>query len=145
MDEDIKYDLFMFTKDKKNTIYKFSYCLILMMIIGIVIMFTFDYQSYYQTQLEVIKEENDYKFKLLIRQKDLETITLHNKFILNNEVYTYTLLQIDENCLIDEFGECYRVVYIDTMINNDYLINNNVIDIKVESTKQKIYSYLLNF
>lgn len=112
----------------------------------IILIFNVKYDLYYITKGFIIKEENNYFIKIYSELNDIKKIIKGSKLKINNKNYKYDIVKINNELLIDNLNMInYKEVIIYVPIDNNELILNNVLDIKIKYDERLISNIVYNF
>lgn len=113
-------------------------CYIISMIIlltGLLVFIScFKYNPYINLKAIVIKENNSYYLKTLVTQEQFNDIN-QNNLIINDKKYKYKIKHISDEYISDERYNKYYEILLETEIEENLVINNNIIDINIEKPK----------
>lgn len=133
-------DIEIILKRKKYpNIYKIGYIISIIICIFIYIIFTYKYQTYYITKGKI----TDNKLQILVSIDELSFIEQNNKITINDKVYYYKLINIDENLYVDESYNNYKYLYL--KIDNLSNIENYVYEVKISKENKILAEYLKNY
>lgn len=94
----------------------------------------YQYHSYNNLKVKILKDGNDYYLKALILEENINNIN-NTYLIINNKKYKYKVKSISEDYLLDEKYNKYYEVLIESKIDSNLIINNNIIDASIEMPK----------
>ena len=138
MDEILELDLII-DKKKYAKIYDFNYVLLMVLLIFIYVIFTYQYQSYYFTKGKMLHNE----LILLVNINDLKYLEGNNVISIDNVNYTYRLTAIEPELYVDENYDNYQYVHL--KIDNLTNIDNYVYEVKIPKEKQILAKYLKRY
>ena len=108
-------------------IYSWTIILILLLIISIFICYKFNFEYFYHNNF--IYKNNT--LSCIVYKNDLEKITKNNEIIINNKKYNYKILSISEPTINNINLEPYFEILIDTNLDNNLKIDNNIVKFKI--------------
>lgn len=127
-------------KKLPNIYYLFFIFPILIMII----IFYLDFTSYYNGNFIVKKIDSSYVLSFYITKEDLIYILTNNQFIFNDKEYKYWNIKISEENYLDDKNNIVKLVYLESDLENIYLIDNYMISAKIKKERKKIISYIID-
>lgn len=125
--------------------FKIKYYMISMFIlIGALFIFItfFEYTSYINLKAIVKKDNDGYYLKTLIQEQNFNDIN-KNYLIINDKKYKYKIKNISEGYILDENYNKYYEVLLETKINSNLIIDNNIVDINIEKNKTTILKQII--
>ena len=131
------FDNYLFV-NKCHKIYKINYILIVIILITIYIIFTYQYQTYYQVKGKMI----DNKLEIKIYVKDIPYAVNNDHLLIDNKTYDYQIIDIS-NLYIDDDDNNYCYLYLE--IINLYNIDNYVYEIKFPKENKRLIAYLKDY
>lgn len=113
------------------------YTIILLIIITILFLVSFNYKYYkYDNYLSIIGMDDSYYISLYVLDKDIYSVTNSKIYFENKEIKVKNITISEEYYLSDL--KPYKLVKIYTDLGIDNLIINNVVNIKVRHEKTTI-------
>lgn len=113
------------------------YTIILLIIITILFLVSFNYKYYkYDNYLSIIGMDDSYYISLYVLDKDIYSVTNSKIYFENKEIKVKNITISEEYYLSDL--KSYKLVKIYTDLGIDNLIINNVVNIKVRHEKTTI-------
>lgn len=109
-------------------IYSWTIILILSLLVGIFICYKFKFEYFYHNSS--IYKNNTLSF--IVYKSDLEKITSNHKIIINKKEYNYKILNISEAMINNINLEPYFEILIDTKLENNLKIENNIVKFKIK-------------
>ena len=109
-------------------IYSWTIILIISLLLSIFVCYKFKFEYFYQNN-SIYK---DNKLSFIVYQSDLEKITNNHKVIVNKKEYNYKILEISEPIINNINLEPYFEILIDTKLDKNLKINNNIVKIKIK-------------
>lgn len=83
-----------------------------------------------------------YLLKIKTSINDLMTISKNKSIVINNCEYMYQIYQIDSNIIYENNNE-YQIVYLKIFnLEEDYLINNFSLNVKIPKDSKVLIDYL---
>lgn len=128
----------------RNRIPIHNYLIIILKFIFIVfslIIFFYNYTSYYSNNGIITKVDDRYYLKVKVLIDDIQNIKLNNQLKINNHMYQYKCKDLDNNLYIDN-NRNYKYLFLEVS-TNQFNQENYLIDFKIELKKQTILKYLL--
>lgn len=125
--------------------FKIKYYMISMFIlIGALFIFItfFEYTSYTNLKAIVKKDNEGYYLKTLIQEQNFNDIN-KNYLIINDKKYKYKIKNISEGYILDENYNKYYEVLLETKINSNLIIDNNIVDINIKKNKTTILKQII--
>lgn len=98
------------------------------------VLLSIPYHSYINLTAVLIKEQNSYYLRTLVLEEQIENIN-QKKLIINNQKNKYKIKNISEEFILDEKYNRYYEVILETAIEQELIINNNIINISIELPK----------
>lgn len=103
---------------------------------------TFEYQTSFQTHSKILNFNSYYYLELLIPEEEVNTITNHNKMIMNNKEYIYHIHKINPN-IVDVNNNNYQFVYLEIEnLEEKYQKNGYQVEVKFLKEEKKIIDYI---
>lgn len=109
-------------------IYSWTIILILSLLVSIFICYKFKFEYFYYNNS--IYKNNTLSF--IVYQNDLEKIINNHKIIINKKEYNYKILNISETMINNINLEPYFEILIDTKLENNLKIENNIVKFKIK-------------
>ena len=78
------------------------------------------------------------------QKEDLKYILTNDQFIFNDKKYRYWNIRISEENYLDDKNNIVKLVYLESNLENIYLIDNYMISTKIKKEKKKIIYYLID-
>ena len=104
---------------------------------------TLNYQNFFHIHSKVTKLNSYYVLEVLIPVKEVNQIIKQNTLIIGENKYNYKIYKIEDN-IIYENNNNYQKIYLDVInLNDEYLINNYRIEIKIPSENKSIIKFLV--
>jgi len=94
---------------------------------------------------EVVEYNDNYKLALYINPYKTNFIKNNNSLIIDNKYYEYKIDFIEKDYIISESMNQYIKIYIDIDLKSSDKINNNILQVKILESDQKIICYLKNY
>ena len=113
-------------------------------ILIMIIIFYLDFTSYYNGNFVVKKNDYSYDLCFYITKEDLKYILNNDPFIFNDKKYRYWNIRISEENYLDDKNNIVKLVYLESNLENIYLIDNYMISTKIKKEKKKIIYYLID-
>ena len=113
-------------------------------ILIMIIIFYLDFTSYYNGNFIVKKIDSSYVLSFYITKEDLIYILTNNQFIFNDKEYKYWNIKISEENYLDDKNNIVKLVYLESDLENIYLIDNYMISAKIKKERKKIISYIID-
>jgi len=132
-------DLKIFEKNFQNReIDIMPYIMVISIFIGILIVtiiFNNNLRNYYILNGRVI----DKKIVAVVNNDELSKIEENNEFLIerNNHIFTYKIFKINN------LDNLYNEIFLESEIPDEYLVDNNVIKLKIVTKKTTIFDYLI--
>ena len=120
-------------------------------IISLVFIFTallisqLNYKKYYKSIGQVLKEENIYYLSLYLYPHKLNIIKKNNKLIIDDYEYNYSIEKIENEYFIANDYNSYLKVDLNINLKEEDKIVNNVLEVKILESNQKIFYYIKNY
>ena len=120
-------------------------------IISLVFIFTallisqLNYKKYYKSIGQVLKEENIYYLSLYLYPHQLNIIKKNNKLIIDDYEYNYSIEKIENEYFIANDYNSYLKVDLNINLKEEDKIVNNVLEVKILESNQKIFYYIKNY
>lgn len=123
----------------------------LFIIISIIIFITFivlgqfKYKKYFQIIGQVVEKEKRYQLSLYLNPYQLNIIKNNNELFIDNLKYSYSIDYIADGYIIsDSCYNCLNVV-LDINLKNKDRIVNNLLEVKLLESNEKLFYYLKNY
>ena len=135
-------DLDIFNKSIKNREINITpYVIVLSIFISIlviVIIFNNSVRNYLVLKGNVV----DKRVVVTVNNDELNKVVENNKIIIerNNHIFTYKVFKINN---LNDSNYLYSEVILETEIPEEYLIENNIIKVKIVTRKTTIFDYLI--
>lgn len=123
---------------------KIYYLFFIFPIIIMIIICYLDFTSYYQGNFIVKKIDNNFVLTTYIAKEDLIYILQSNYFIFNDKKYTYHNIEVSEENYLDDKNNIVKLVYLESDLENIYLIDNYIINVKIKKESKKILLYIVD-
>lgn len=123
---------------------KIYYLFFIFPILIMIIIFYLDFTSYYNGNFIVKKIDSSYVLSFYITKEDLIYILTNNQFIFNDKEYKYWNIKISEENYLDDKNNIVKLVYLESDLENIYLIDNYMISAKIKKERKKIISYIID-
>ena len=91
----------------------------------------FNYYPYINLKAIVQVENNNYYLRTLVSEEQINDIN-QNKLIINGNGYKYKVKNISSEYILDEKYNKYYEVLLESKIDSNLVINNNIIDINIQ-------------
>ena len=137
MSDDFELDYILYHRSLPQ-IYRISYLLTTIIIIAIIIIFTFKYQTYYVTKGKMI----DNQLEIIINIDDLKYLN-RNVLYIDNKKYQFKVKMISKELVIDSEYNNYRYAYLE--VSNLTNIDNYVYEVKIPKENKIIAKYLKDY
>lgn len=126
-------------RNKYPKIYNISLIILAIISIFIYVIFTYKYQSYYQTKGKIQNNE----LIVIVDLNDLKYFVDNTILLIDNQEYSYQVNNIDDNIYIDDNYNNYTYIHLKvSMLKN---INNYVYEIKVKKENKTLAKYLKEY
>lgn len=134
-------DTYIIQNRKPKLISEVFICNILILILLVVyVINNFTYTFYFSQTSKMRYVDNKFLLVINTQISNIETITKNRKIIINNKEYMYCIEKIEDD--IDYNGE-YQNIYLKIYnLEDDYLIDNYRVDVKILKGRKKIIDYL---
>lgn len=134
-------DTYIIQNRKAKLISEVFICNILILILLVVyVINNFTYTFYFSQTSKMRYVDNKFLLVINTQISNIETITKNRKIIINNKEYMYCIEKIEDD--IDYNGE-YQNIYLKIYnLEDDYLIDNYRVDVKILKGRKKIIDYL---
>jgi len=133
-------DVILQRKSFNIKIYIFFLMIFLTLLLAILL--SISYHSYINLTAVLVKEQNSYHLRTLVLEEQIENINQKN-LIINNKKNKYKIKNISEEFILDEKYNRYYEVVLETKIEQDLIINNNIINISIELPKETFFQKLI--
>ncbi|MBE6144444.1 MAG: hypothetical protein E7169_02605 [Firmicutes bacterium] len=133
-------DVILQRKSFNIKIYIFFLMIFLTLLLAILL--SISYHSYINLTAVLVKEQNSYHLRTLVLEEQIENINQEN-LIINNKKNKYKIKNISEEFILDEKYNRYYEVVLETKIEQDLIINNNIINISIELPKETFFQKLI--
>jgi len=117
----------------------------IIIIIALLLITQLKYKKYYQTNGQVIKENNIYQLSLYLDPYKLKIFKNNNKIIINEKEYIYNIKSISDEYIISNDLKNYVKVILDINLNKEDKIVNNILNLKILESNKKIIYYLKDY
>ena len=130
----------LYSKDYKITTYLF--------IIFVLILFSaytlsnYNYKTFYYTYGIINNIDDKYYLVVLNDINDNSYLINNNHLFIDNNKYLYQIYKIEEELKIEE-NLNYQIFYLDINLEQKYLKNNLIVNIKILKEDKPIIKYLL--
>jgi len=114
-------------------------------LLALLIILQINYKKYYQIIGQVVEYNDNYKLALYINPYKTNVIKNNNSLIIDNKYYEYKIDFIEKDYIISESMNQYIKIYIDIDLKSSDKINNNILQVKILESDQKIICYLKNY
>lgn len=94
----------------------------------------FKYYPYINLKAIVQIENNNYYLRTLVDEEQIDDIN-QNIVIINGNEYKYKVKNISGEYILDERYNKYYEVLLESKIDSNLVINNNIIDINIQKPK----------
>ena len=110
---------------------------IFIIILLVIILFNNNLKKYYAINGKVV----DNKILVLVNNDELKYIVENKELLIerNNHIFTYKIFKINNQ---NNSNYLYNEVFLETT-PNEYLIENNIIKLKIITDKTTIFDYLI--
>lgn len=107
-------------------------------ILIVTILFNNNLRSYYVLNGKVI----DKKIEVIVDNNGLEKINENEELLIerNNHIFTYKIFKINN---LENSNSIYSEVFLESEIPSEYLIDNNIIKLRIVTKKSTIFDYLI--
>lgn len=137
MSNDLEIDLILYHK-KIPMIYHATIIITSIVLLSLIIVFTYKYQTYYITKGKVTNN----KLEILIDINDLKYLN-NNTLYIDNKKYSFKLTKISKEIYNDNLFNTYKYAYLS--IDNLTNIDNYVYEIKIPKEKKTLAKYLKDY
>ena len=125
-------------RKRYSIFYHAGVILVVILMICLLVIFTYKYQSYYLTLGTMI----DGKLELLVNIDDMKYVTGNDRLYIESDDYTYQVFKIDEKLYRDESYNNYKNIYL--VVDNLNNIDNYVYEIKIPKEYKSLAYYIKN-
>ena len=139
--DNIELDLILDRK-KYPYIYSVTFIIITNIIISLIISLTCNYKTYYKVLGKVVYN-NNYLLEIPCEYNNIEYIINNNTLSINNKIYNYNIINVDNNLYVTQENINYLLVYLS--YNEIPKINNLVLEVKILKENKKIIYYILDY
>lgn len=139
--DNIELDLILDRK-KYPYIYSITFIIITNIIIFLIISLTYNYKTYYKVLGKVVYN-NNYLLEIPCEYNNIEYIINNNTLSINNKIYNYNIINVDNNLYVTQENINYLLVYLS--YNEIPKINNLVLEVKILKENKKIIYYILDY
>lgn len=130
---------------KTNFIIKLFIIISIIMFITALVISQFKYEKYLKLIGQVVVEEKNYKLSLYLNPYQLDIIKKNNKLVIDNLEYIYSIDYIASGYIItDNCNNCLNVVLDINLKKKDEIVNN-VLQVKVLESNEKLFYYLKRY
>ena len=126
-------------RQKYPKIYHPLYLIIGIILVFIIIIFLYKYETYYISKGKMINNE----LQLLVNIDDLKYFDANNKLVIDNKYYNYKISKISDDIYADELYQNYKYLYL--QIDNIRNIDNYVYEIKIPKEYKILAKYLKDY
>lgn len=126
-------------RNKYPKIYNISIIILAIFLIFLYIIFTYKYQSYYQTKGKIQNNE----LIVVVGLNDLKYFVDNTILFIDNQEYSYRVTYIDNNIYIDDNYNNYTYVHLN--VSKLKSINNYVYEIKIKKENKILAKYLKEY
>lgn len=126
-------------RNKYPKIYNISIIILAIFLIFLYIIFTYKYQSYYQTKGKIQNNE----LIVIVGLNDLKYFVDNTILFIDNQEYSYRVTYIDNNIYIDDNYNNYTYVHLN--VSKLKSINNYVYEIKIKKENKILAKYLKEY
>lgn len=129
--------------ERKRPLYILSYLTIIIFVIllALLISIFYKYNPYKKYLGRVIITESDFYIKMQVEENEIPL--LNNNFIINNENYSYKITGISDIAYIGDNLKKYYEVTIESNIDDNLIIQNNIININLKLPKTTLFKELI--
>ena len=103
------------------------------------------YKSYYFTTAQVIKNDNYYQLLVLIPEDELSIIKENNNLIIEDIIYDYKIINIDNDYVLTNNNKLYLRVVLSIGLRKKDMIVNNLLQVKILKSNKKIFYYIKDY
>ena len=139
--DNIELDLILDRK-KYPYIYSITFIIITNIIIFLIISLTCNYKTYCKVLGKVV-DNNNYLLEIPCEYNNIEYIINNNTLSINNKIYNYNIINVDNNLYVTQENINYLLVYLS--YNEIPKINNLVLEVKILKENKKIIYYILDY
>ena len=139
--DNIELDLILDRK-KYPYIYSITFIIITNIIIFLIISLTCNYKTYYKVLGKVVYN-NNYLLEIPCEYNKIEYIINNDTISINNKIYNYNIINVDNNVYVTQENINYLLVYLS--YNEIPKINNLVLEVKILKENKKIIYYILDY
>ena len=126
-------------RNKYPKIYNICIIILAIFLIFLYIIFTYKYQSYYQTKGKIQNNE----LIVVVGLNDLKYFVDNTILFIDNQEYSYRVTYIDNNIYIDDNYNNYTYVHLN--VSKLKSINNYVYEIKIKKENKILAKYLKEY
>ena len=126
-------------RQKYPFIYNAGIILIIIILIFTYVSFTYKYKTYYINNGTVKNNQ----LEILINIQDLKYIKNNNMIKINDKLYKYNIVSIEEKIYTDKNFNNYKYIYL--KIDNLNEIDNYVYEVKILKENKRIIEHLLDY
>lgn len=112
------------------------------LILLLILLSCISYHSYINLTAVLIKEQNSYYLRTLVLEEQIENIN-QKSLIISNKKSKYEIKNISEEFILDEKYNKYYEVILETEIEKNLIINNNILNISIELPKETFVQKLI--
>jgi len=130
---------------KRRKSFKIKYYIISMffLLIGLLVFIScFKYNPYVNLNAIVVKENNSYYLKTLVKLEQINDIN-QKYIIISNKKYKYKVKNISQNYILDEKYNRYYEVLLESNIDSKLVIGNNIINVSIEMPKTTLLKQII--
>ena len=132
--------------NKKINIYIKRFKMItILILITMIILCQIKYKSYYFTTAQVIKNDNYYQLLVLIPEDELSIIKENNNLIIEDIIYDYKIINIDNDYVLTNNNKLYLKVVLSIGLRKKDMIVNNLLQVKILKSNKKIFYYIKDY
>ena len=139
--DNIELDLILDRK-KYPYIYSITFIIITNIISCLIIALTCTDRTYYKVLGKVVYN-NNYLLEIPCEYNNIEYIINNNTLSINNKIYNYNIINVDNNLYVTQENINYLLVYLS--YNEIPKINNLVLEVKILKENKKIIYYILDY
>jgi len=122
----------------------FTIISIVIILILICISLFYKYIKYENITLKVVKNEEIYYLETLVSKDNLRYFIKNNELIIDDEKYPYEITNISDELYLDSYNNMYYKIILETTLESNKIINNNILLGKTMIKKTTLFKELLS-
>lgn len=136
-------DTLIILKSSNNILIKRFILLVTILLLLIAyILFSFNYQSYYETIGIIAKVEDNYYLVVYNDINKNKYLTNNNYLIINEKKYSYDIEKIETDIQVQNQIN-YQLIYLNINLEEKYQLENLILYLKIPQDDKPIIKYLL--